>query len=320
MRTQQVVGVVTALPDLMSVANGPVALIDLWLGGKDAATVRAYRRDLDAFARFHGFTSVPAALDAFLLSEAGTAHAAALRWRDAGKAEGLAVATVNRRLAALRSLAKLARQVGRVAWVLDVPDLAAVKYRDTRGPGDSGVRALVAAAAGRKDAKGARDRAVLRLLCDCALRRAEVVSLDVGHVDRDANALWILGKKRHERERITLPTQTLAALDAWLTLRSDAPTDAPLFVALDHAAHGARLTGRSVARIVEGLSRSASIGHVRPHGLRHAAITHALDVTNGDLRRVAAFSRHKKLDTLNVYDDARRDHAGDVSALVASSW
>ena len=320
MATQSLVRVEPALSGLTPLADGSAPLLTLWMGGKDTATVRAYGRDLAAFAAFCGLKTVPAALDAFLVLNAGAAHAVALRWRDTSRAAPLAVATVNRRLAALRSVAKLARQVGRVVWVLEVPDLAAVKYRDTRGPGDSGVRALVAAAAGRMDAKGARDRAVLRLLCDCALRRAEVVSLDVGHVDRAGGALWVLGKKRHERERITLPPQTLATLDAWLTLRGETTPDAPLFVALDHATHGARLTGRSVARIVEKLGQSAGIGHVRPHGLRHAAITHALDVTNGDVRRVAAFSRHKKLDTLTVYDDARRDHAGDVSALVASSW
>lgn len=70
-----------------------------------------------------------------------------------------------------------------MAWSLDVPDLAAQKYRDTRGQGASGFRALVDAAAGRMDAKGTRDRAVLRLLFDCALRRAEVVSLKVAHYD-----------------------------------------------------------------------------------------------------------------------------------------
>jgi len=317
MTTNALVRVENPHSGLAPLADGSASLVALWMGGKDTATVRAYGRDLAAFAAFNGFDTVPAALDAFFALDAGSAHAAALQWRDASRSAPLAVATVNRRLAALRSVVQLARQVGRVAWVLDVPDLAAVKYRDTRGPGASGYAALVAAAAGRMDAKGARDRAVLRLLFDCALRRAEVVSLDVGHYDRDAGALWVLGKKRHERERMTLPAPTRAALDAWLLHRTTTDADAPLFVALDRATSGVRLTGRSVARVVGGLGTAAGLGTVRPHGLRHAAITHALDSTNGDVRRVAAFSRHKKLETLTVYDDARRDHAGDVAAIVA---
>lgn len=64
-----------------------------------------------------------------------------------------------------------------------------------------------------------------------------------------------------------------------MTFRGDVPADAPLFVALDRATAGVRLTGRSVARVMDGLGTAAGLGHVRPHGLRHAAITHALDVT-----------------------------------------
>ena len=56
---------------------------------------------------------------------------------------------------------------------------------------------------------------------------------------------------------------------------------------------------------------------VRPHGLSHAAITHALDVIGGDARRVQKFYRHRVLPTLTVYDDNREDFAGEVAALVA---
>jgi integrase/recombinase XerC len=61
-----------------------------------------------------------------------------------------------------------------------------------------------------------------------------------------------------------------------------------------------------------GLSR-----RLRPHGLRHAGITTALDRTGGDVRAVARFSGHKKLDTLLIYDDNRRDLGGQVAGLVS---
>jgi integrase/recombinase XerC len=47
------------------------------------------------------------------------------------------------------------------------------------------------------------------------------------------------------------------------------------------------------------------------------SITTALDRTNGDVRTVQRFSRHRKLDVLLVYDDRRRDQAGRVAELVA---
>jgi integrase/recombinase XerC len=74
-----------------------------------------------------------------------------------------------------------------------------------------------------------------------------------------------------------------------------------------------------VARIVAAASEVAGVGTVRPHGLRHAAITHALDVAGGDVRRVAKFSRHRDLRTLTIYDDNRTDLAGEVAALVAGA-
>ena len=56
----------------------------------------------------------------------------------------------------------------------------------------------------------------------------------------------------------------------------------------------------------------------RPHGLRHTGITAALEATNGDLRAVAKFSRHKDVRVVGLYDDDRRDLAGAVATKVAA--
>jgi integrase/recombinase XerC len=53
--------------------------------------------------------------------------------------------------------------------------------------------------------------------------------------------------------------------------------------------------------------------------LRHAAITEALDVTGGDVRRVQKFSRHRDVRTLTTYDDNRTDMAGEVAKMVAAN-
>jgi integrase/recombinase XerC len=47
----------------------------------------------------------------------------------------LQAATINRRLAALRSLVKLTNTLGLVSWTLAVENVKAQAYRDTRGPG-----------------------------------------------------------------------------------------------------------------------------------------------------------------------------------------
>jgi integrase/recombinase XerC len=67
----------------------------------------------------------------------------------------------------------------------------------------------------------------------------------------------------------------------------------------DPAGKGAcGLTASGIYRRVCRLAQIANLpGRVTPHGLRHAAITAALDALNGDLRRVRAFARHSKAET-----------------------
>jgi len=94
----------------------------------------------------------------------------------------------------------------------------------------------------------------------------------------------------------------------------------PLFTNFDRAGKGARLTGHSLYRIVRGIGRKAGLSTpVRPHGLRHAAITAALDATGGDVRAVQRFSRHAKIETVTRYDDNRRDLGGQVAKLVSQA-
>ncbi len=78
------------------------------------------------------------------------------------------------------------------------------------------------------------------------------------------------------------------------------------------------MSGDAVNEIVKSIGRRAGIAKpVRAHACRHAAITEALDRTNGNIRVAARFSRHKNVNTLMIYDDNRTDAAGEVARLVA---
>lgn len=293
------------------------AVLAGWLSGKNPQTVADYRRDLATFAAYLATREAPRTLETFLGVDAGTAHAVAHGYRGALMASGASPASVNRKLSALRSVVTFARMTGHTTWTLALKGVPTQSYRDTRGPGVDGVRALLAPLARRRDAKAVRDFAIVRLLFDLALRRAEVVGLDLEHVEWATGRLSILGKKRQERELVTLPAPTRAALEAWVAIRGREA--GPLFTNFDRAKKGARLTGRSVARLVLEAGETAGLGVVRPHGLRHSAITHALDQTKGDVRAVQRYSRHRDLRVLTVYDDNRTDLAGEVGALVAGA-
>ena len=56
----------------------------------------------------------------------------------------------------------------------------------------------------------------------------------------------------------------------------------------------------------------------RPHGLRHASITAALDAHNGDIRAVQQHARHANPQTTMRYDDNRKDLAGKIAESLAA--
>ncbi len=310
-------------PEGLTLAAGD-ALLSAFLAGRSPLTLRAYQRDLEDFRRYTDLATVAQAAALLLTQGHGAANGLALAYRADLVARGLAPASINRRLAAVRSLVKVARTLGLVPWALEVANVTSQGYRDTRGPGDEGYRRLLAALDRRRGPAAHRDRAAVRLLFDLALRRGEVVSLDLAHLDLAADVpgrpgvVHVLGKGQTERVPLTLPEPTRAALAGWLAVRG--PTPGPLFVNFDRARKGLgrRLTGRSLHRIVRALGQEAGLKEVRPHGLRHAAITAALDRTGGDIRAVQRFSRHRDVRVLTVYDDNREDLGGHVARLVAS--
>jgi integrase/recombinase XerC len=291
-------------------------LYDDFFAGLKPNTLRTYRQALADFASFIGAADSQQAAGVLLSGGHGEANHLALIYRANMVERQLSANTINNRLAALRSLVKLARTLGFIGWTIDVGSVKAKPYRDTAGCGAIGYRRLLDHLDGRTDPKSVRDRAIVRLLFERALRRSEVASLDVAHLDLDAGTINILSKGNTEREPLTLPEPTRRALADWLAIRGTGP--GPLFTNLDRARKGdGRITGAGIWGIVTALGEATG-QTVRPHGLRHAAITTALDATHGDVRAVQRFSRHAKVDTVLVYDDARRDLGGDVAKLVAA--
>ena len=53
---------------------------------------------------------------------------------------------------------------------------------------------------------------------------------------------------------------------------------------------------------------------IRPHGLRHAAITAALDETNGNVRVAREFSGHASIEVLLRYDDKSQGWGGEAAS------
>lgn len=311
---------IVGTPNTAAIVAARVSLLDAFLGGRRATTWDAYRKDLADFARFLGVSTDSLAAETLVSLSAADANKLVLSYKNSMIDKSLAPATIGRRLSTLRSMCKLARTIGRIVWTLEVEPPRVESIRDTRGPGDVGWRSmldLATAEAAAVDPIKLRDLAIVRVLHDLGLRRFELTACDLEHFNRVERRLSIRGKGRSSREWRTVPVSTAGILARWLDARGEEP--GPIFIRLDPLAISmSRLSDRSVHRIVAELGRRAGLDRpVRPHGLRHHSITSALDMTHGDVRAVQKFSRHKKLDVLMIYDDARQDEAGRIAELVA---
>ncbi len=253
----------------------------------------------------------------FLHLERTQAVSVVLKYKAELIQKGLKEATINRRLAAIKSLVAMGRKIGVCNFSLeDVAGERVQKYRDTSGI-DSQAFKQVLAQCDRDTLQGKRDYALLRLLWGNALRRNEVSQLNIGDFDPHAKTLRILGKGRGtQSETIDLGEATTSAIASWLEVsRGVKPDDAPLFTSLDFHNNGHRLTGDGLRKIVVRLCSKAGIRKTMSR-IRHSAITAALDATDGNVRKVQKLSRHRQLDTLMIYDDNRGRDQAEVTGLL----
>jgi len=280
----------------------------------------AYEWDLkDFFKVVSNSEPTPTLVTEFLQLESHLALAVVLKYKANLIERGLAEASVNRRLAAIKSLVNFARTLGKCNWSLqDIQGEPIHPYRDTTGITiDEYQRVL--AVVDRGTQKGKRDYALLRLLFENVLRRDEVCKTNVCELNLKRRTLVIYGKgKGMQAESVSLSETCTQALSDWLETRGEYNVNSPLFIAVSKGHYGHRLTGSMIYKIVRDVCKAAGIAKaMSPHRVRHSGITAALDVTGGDVRKVQKFSRHKRLDTLMIYDDNRRNCQGEVTTLLS---
>ncbi len=296
------------------------ALWESFVSGKSEKTIEAYKKDWQDFQRFVGAATEKEAALNFVAGSLAEGNYIALQYRQHLVNRGLQPTTINRKLAALRSLSDMAYTLGMVNWRVRIKNQKVLDAsRDTQGPGKTGVQKLREEVSKRTDAKGLRDKAIIHLLFDLALRRSEVVGIDFGDLDLERGTLRILGKGRLQKETLTIPTRTRKILKDWTDIRGN--WEGPLFVNFHHdgAIKGKRLTPDGLYYVVKHLGKKTG-QKVRPHGLRHTSISEAVRKTQAvgmDVTKVLKFSRHKNLNTLQVYIDGVEGAQGEIAELVS---
>jgi integrase/recombinase XerC len=276
-----------------------------------AHTLRAYRREVLSFA---------ACLRETLGADAKIAAVDHLHIRAyLGQLydRGLTKASAARALAAIRSwfhwLAKEHRIAQNPAALVSTPKLP--KHLP-RVPSMEEVNGLlnsmgtVEGVATKNDAAAwpERDRMIFELLYGCGIRNSELVGIDLPDIQWKNDAILVKGKGRKQRY-VPLGDEAALSMRAYLPQREAKLraagklallTDGPLVTNL-HARGSARLTTRSVGRIVKRIALSRGLpADLHPHTLRHAFGTHMLE-EGADLRAIQEMLGHERLSTTQRY-------------------
>ena len=225
------------------------------------------------------------------------------------EARGKARATVARRLCTIAGLYRYAEEEGLI------DHSPAVHVRRPRLDDESHVSGLdrnelgaLLVAAGLSSA---RDHALISLLALNGLRISEAIGADIEALglQRGHRTLTVT---RKSGKVVTLPLapRTARAVDLAIGERMDGP----IFLGTDRA----RLDRHTAGRIVRRAARRAGITkRVRPHTLRHAFITAALDA-GVPLRDVQAAASHADPTTTIRYDRGRVSLDRHATYIVAT--
>jgi integrase/recombinase XerC len=270
-------------------------------------TLRAYRRELNSFATYivgtYGADLAPDRIE----------HTHIRAYLGVLFDSGLSKASAARALAAIRSWFKWLARSGRVeqnvARLVSTPKLP--KHLP-RVPSIEQMNRVVDSVDQDAATWPARDRAILELLYGCGMRNAELTGLDLKDIHWANDAILVRGKGQKQRY-VPLGDAAAQSLRAYLAERSarlaaaspKASTPA-VFInlrlrGLGNPGHDARLTTRSVGRIVKRVAILRGLSpDVHPHTLRHAFGTHLLE-EGADLRAIQELLGHERLSTTQRY-------------------
>lgn len=266
-----------------------------------AHTVRAYLTDAQQLALWAGALGL----------EPAEVEIRTLRRYVAGLSEQhQAPTTIARKLATIRALYRVQVELGAAthnpAELVPAPKRPRTLPRILKRDEISALLDHVPA----RTALEQRDRALLELAYACGLRAEEIVTLELGNVDFDAETVRVEGKGGKSR-LVPVGEQALAAVAFYLergrpALRSERAVEVrldaePLFLSKT----GRRLSTSDVRRRLRTWTRSLqqqvpALAEAHPHTLRHTFATHLLE-GGADLRAIQEMLGHSTISTTQVY-------------------
>jgi integrase/recombinase XerC len=147
-----------------------------------------------------------------------------------------------------------------------------------------------------------RVKAIISLLALQGLRQIELVRLNVSDLELHRGIAFVQGKGRDDTEPIYLHPQTISALEEYIATHHLA--DGALFISNSNNSMNRRITTRSIRQIVQDYLVSVGVENRNVHGFRHYFTTRLIKIYKSDLTEVARYTRHRSLETLQVYNDS----------------
>ena len=146
--------------------------------------------------------------------------------------------------------------------------------------------------------------AILTLLFYNGLRQFEVCNLDWEDVRFSGHYILVKGKGRDDKEPVYLHPQAELAFKRYHQyLYFEGRPRGAIFRSDSIPSKRGRMTTRGLRFIVKEIFKELWIDKTA-HGLRHSFITRLVKIFNGDITKIAQFSRHKSLEMVQVYNDA----------------
>jgi integrase len=172
---------------------------------------------------------------------------------------------------------------------------------------------------------GLRDRALIALGFASAMRRSELVALDVEDLNLvEQGARILIRRSKTDQtgagQEVAIPhcrhLKPLAALQAWL--HQSGISEGPIFRPVRRGGYvlPTRLSSHAVALIIKKWAAKAGleVATLSGHSLRSGFVTECVEV-GADVFAIAAVTRHKNIQTLTAYvrrKDAFKAHPGDA--------